>query len=182
MAFNEVNSLAECRCPKDLLYWPAADRCYPEYSKGPCELNEYLERDASSSSSSGTLAKCAAMKRCDNGWIFWPSEGKCFELYTQGPCHKVNTTFLIRAIVKISLQGDLLIMNPLTAEPYCGCDPLLLRQYYFPPLQLCYEHFTRGPCESGLLFAYNHTSASTSCLCSPRLRRTRTPPSKVKCS
>ena len=56
------------------------------------------------------------------------------------------------------LQGDLLIMNALTAEPYCGCDPLLLRQYYFSPLGLCYEHNTRGPCETGLLFAYNHTA------------------------
>ena len=63
------------------------------------------------------------------------------------------------------LQGDLLIMNPLTAEPYCGCDPLLLRQYYFPPLNLCYEHFTQGPCEVGLVFSYNHTSQSTHCMC-----------------
>ena len=56
-------------------------------------------------------------------------------------------------------------MNPLTAEPYCGCDPLLLRQYYFPPLNLCYEHFTQGPCEVGLVFSYNHTSQSTHCMC-----------------
>ncbi len=34
-------------------------------------------------------------------------------------------------------------MNPLSAEPYCGCDPILLRQYYFKPLRLCYEHYTR---------------------------------------
>ena len=67
------------------------------------------------------------------------------------------------------LQGDLLIMNALTAEPYCGCDPLLLRQYYFPPLRLCYEHHTRGPCESGLLFAYNHTADLTHCLCAESL-------------
>ena len=60
-------------------------------------------------------------------------------------------------------------MNALTAEPYCGCDPLLLRQYYFPPLRLCYEHHTRGPCESGLLFAYNHTADLTHCLCAPSL-------------
>ena len=59
-------------------------------------------------------------------------------------------------------------MNPLTAEPYCGCDPLLLHQYYFPPLRLCYEHHTRGPCESGLLFAYDHADRSTRCACSDR--------------
>ena len=60
-------------------------------------------------------------------------------------------------------------MNPLTAEPFCGCDPMLLKQYYSPPLKLCYEHFTRGPCESGLLFAYNHTSDATQCLCNENL-------------
>ena len=60
-------------------------------------------------------------------------------------------------------------MNPLTAEPICGCDPMLLKQYYSPPLKLCYEHFTRGPCESGLLFAYNHTSDATQCLCNENL-------------
>ena len=68
-----------------------------------------------------------------------------------------------------TFQGDLLIMNPLTAEPICGCDPMLLKQYYSPPLKLCYEHFTRGPCESGLLFAYNHTSDATQCLCNENL-------------
>ncbi len=141
-------------------------RCYAQYSRGPCEPNQYLEREnadnvTSSSLSSSSevsasdiaLAKCVDVERCDNGWIFWPSHHRCYQLYTQGPCHK----------------GDLLIVNPLSAEPYCGCDPVLLEQYYFRPLQLCYEHFTRGPCESGLLFAYNHTSSSTACMCSPAL-------------
>ena len=70
-------------------------------------------------------------------------------LYPQGPCHK----------------GDLLIMNPETAEPYCGCDPLLLKQYFYKPLKLCYEHFTKGPCELGSVFTYNHTSETTDCEC-----------------
>ena len=30
-------------------------------------------------------------------------------------------------------------------------------------------YFTRGPCESGLLFAYNHTSDATQCLCNKNL-------------
>ena len=56
-------------------------------------------------------------------------------------------------------------MNPETAEPECGCDPGLLAQYYYNPLGLCYEHHTRGPCELGSLFAYNHTSGTTDCAC-----------------
>jgi hypothetical protein len=47
--------------------------------------------------------------------------------YEQGPCHK----------------GDLLVVNPLTTESYCSCDPELLNQYFYPPLKLCYEHFTK---------------------------------------
>ena len=34
------------------------------------------------------------------------------------------------------LQGDLLIMNPVTVEPYCGCDPLLLNQVRSPVANL----------------------------------------------
>jgi len=45
----------------------------------------------------------------------------------QGPCHK----------------GDLVVVNPLTTEAYCSCDPDLLSQYFYPPLKLCYEHFTK---------------------------------------
>ena len=45
----------------------------------------------------------------------------------QGPCHK----------------GDLMVVNPLTTEAYCSCDPDLLSQYFYPPLKLCYEHFTK---------------------------------------
>jgi len=148
LAFHATNKLAVCRCPKNLLYWPATDRCYPQHSRGPCEANQYLQRDEISK-----RVVCQQTKICENGWVFWPPMQDCFQLYTQGPCHK----------------GDLLIMNPLTAEPYCGCDPLLLRQYYFPPLKLCYEHLTRGPCEAGLLFAYNHTSDATQCLCNENL-------------
>ena len=82
---------------------------------------------------------------------------------------KVTKYFWLTKYYSNFSQGDLLIMNARTAEPYCGCDPLLLRQYYFPPLRLCYEHHTRGPCESGLLFAYNHTADLTHCLCSESL-------------
>ena len=67
----------------------------------------------------------------------------------QGPCHK----------------GDLLIINPATAEPYCGCDSSLLSQYFYKPMKLCYEHFTKGPCELGSVFTYNHTSDTTDCEC-----------------
>jgi hypothetical protein len=45
----------------------------------------------------------------------------------QGPCHK----------------GDLVVVNPVTTEAYCSCDPDLLSQYFYPPLKLCYEHFTK---------------------------------------
>ena len=67
----------------------------------------------------------------------------------QGPCHK----------------GDLLIINPATAEPYCGCDSSLLAQYFYKPMKLCYEHSTKGPCELGSVFTYNHTSDTTDCEC-----------------
>ena len=59
-----------------------------------------------------------------------------------------------------------MIREPQTGEPYCGCDPSLLHQYFYPSLGLCYEHMTKGPCELGAIFSYNHTLARTGCLCS----------------
>ena len=105
LGFNEITGAAECRCPKNLLYWPATDRCYEEHSRGPCEVNQYLVSEASeinenkrTNNSRSTIitgekinksVKCKNTKICANGWIFWPSMQECFQLYTQGPCHKV---------------------------------------------------------------------------------------------
>ena len=33
LAFNDITKAAECRCPKELLYWPATDRWVWEVSK-----------------------------------------------------------------------------------------------------------------------------------------------------
>ena len=115
-----------------------------EFSRGPCEVNEYLVLE-------GNTTFCVDSGLCEAGWVFWPRDQTCYQLYTQGPCHK----------------GDLLIRNPDTAEPYCGCDSVLLHQYYYSPLKLCYEHFTKGPCELGSLFTYNHSSQTTDCGCDP---------------
>ena len=115
-----------------------------EFSRGPCEVNEYLLVKGNSS-------ECVASKLCEAGSVFWPPDQTCYQLYTVGPCHK----------------GDLLIRNTDTDEPYCGCDSDLLNQYYYSPLKLCYEHFTKGPCELGSLFTYNHSSQTTDCGCEP---------------
>ena len=145
LGYNPVTSAPECRCPHDLpLHWEDTDQCYAEYSRGPCEVNQYL----TISEEDGDVS-CVPTQICQTGSVFWPQDQQCYPLYTQGPCHK----------------GDLLIINPVTAEPYCGCDPLLLNQYFYKPLKLCYEHYTKGPCEYGSVFTYNHTSDTTDCSC-----------------
>ena len=118
LGFNEITGAAECRCPKNLLYWPATDRCYEEHSRGPCEINQYLVSEITSEAieknnlknryasenNSRTLVgeknlinkkvRCKNTKICANGWIFWPSMQECFQLYTQGPCHKVSKNYI----------------------------------------------------------------------------------------
>ena len=84
---------ATCRCPKNLRYWPETDRCYPEHSRGPCEVNQYLKYESE-------VAVCQQTKICENGWIFWPPLQDCFQLYTQGPCHKVCIIYLLTDKVK----------------------------------------------------------------------------------
>ena len=147
LGYNPVTSAPECRCPHTLpLHWPHNDRCYAEYSRGPCDVNQYL---APVSADNDTAVECVTTERCDPGSVFWPPDQQCYILYTQGPCHK----------------GDLILINPDTAEPYCGCDSILLNQYFYKPMKLCYEHFTKGPCEFGSVFTYNHTSDTTDCVC-----------------
>jgi len=155
LAFSHHDQKPECRCPQTLpIYWPHTDRCYKRHSRGPCPVTQYLETgDNDESGDSSISPHCVPSGRCDPGWAFWPGDSTCYQLYSQGPCHK----------------GDLLIINPSTLEPECGCDPSLLSQYYYSPLKLCYEHRTKGPCELGSLFSYNHTSGKTDCLCDSSL-------------
>jgi len=151
LTFQADRQSAVCRCPENLpLLWKETERCYSRYSRGPCHVNQYIDI---ADDGSGLPPVCKERQRCEPGWIFWPPDGKCHEMYTQGPCHK----------------GDLLIVNPETTEPYCGCDHILLKQYYNPSLHLCYELMTRGPCENGLLYTYNHTLDMTQCSCSTDL-------------
>ena len=153
LSYQSDSQVAACRCPENLpMLWKETERCYSRYSRGPCQVNEYIDTVAGPGESS-LPPVCRERQRCEPGWIFWPPDGKCHEMYTQGPCHK----------------GDLLIVNPETTEPYCGCDHILLNQYYHPNLHLCYELMTRGPCENGLLYTYNHTLDTTQCSCSSDL-------------
>ena len=101
---------------------------YGRYTRGPCQVNQFLDLEEETGK-----PVCRQSRRCEPGQRFWPPDQTCHQLYAQGPCHK----------------GDLLIVNPLTTEPYCGCDPVLLKQYYHAPLKLCYEQLSRGPCEAG---------------------------------
>ena len=121
LGYDPVNEKPVCQCPKELpLLWRPTGRCYSRYSRGPCQVNQYLDLarsddevvgggDSKTAEASDDVAErpvCVTSKRCEPGWAFWPADRRCHRLYSQGPCHK----------------GDLLILNPLTAEPFCGCD------------------------------------------------------------
>ena len=60
------------------LHWPDTDRCYAEFSRGPCEPNQYLELGAGAEE-----ARCVDTELCDPGSVFWPPEQVCHPLYTQ---------------------------------------------------------------------------------------------------
>ena len=94
--FNFLKAI--CRCPKNLLYWPATDRCYPKHSRGPCEANQYLEVEEEIGAK--PRVSCQQTKICENGWIFWPPMQDCFQLYTQGPCHKVILSIMSSTMQK----------------------------------------------------------------------------------
>ena len=79
LGYNSESEEPECRCPQHLpLHWPDTDRCYAEFSRGPCEANQYLEAGASEAG-----ARCVDTGLCDPGSVFWPPEKVCHPLYTQ---------------------------------------------------------------------------------------------------
>ena len=73
---------ASCDCAVKHLYWPAHDRCYPAYRKGPCHTGEYL-----------TVGDDGEVRCSDNlclrdGSAFWRATKRCFRLQdeTDSPC------------------------------------------------------------------------------------------------
>ena len=43
LGYSAATGGAECRCPQHLpLHWRHTDQCFAEFSRGPCEVNQYL--------------------------------------------------------------------------------------------------------------------------------------------
>ena len=83
LGYNSESDEPECRCPQHLpLHWPDTDRCYAEFSRGPCEPNQYLELGASGGSDVSEV-RCVDTELCEPGSVFWPPEKVCHPLYTQ---------------------------------------------------------------------------------------------------
>ena len=86
LGYNSESDEPECRCPQHLpLHWPDTDRCYAEFSRGPCEPNQYLELGASGGSDVSEV-RCVDTELCEPGSVFWPPEKVCHPLYTQVHC------------------------------------------------------------------------------------------------
>ena len=98
-----ISIISEYRCPHNLpLHWKETDQCFAEFTRGPCEVNQYLvtntvadavtnkETDAVSKKKKSVITRksvtsiqCVDTKHCDTGSIFWPPDQTCYPLYTQ---------------------------------------------------------------------------------------------------
>ena len=80
---NETESF--CECIVGNLYYPKLDRCFLQYTRGPCKQREHFILRPNS-----TIAKCVRNPCTKKDTI--PYKGSCYELYVSGgPCDSNNT-------------------------------------------------------------------------------------------
>ncbi|XP_068143269.1 uncharacterized protein [Drosophila tropicalis] len=115
---------ATLHCDEGMLYWPRDNKCYAQYSKGPCNRGKLLTLNADG------LAEC----RCENSGelatYYYPAEDSCYEHYTKGPCSTPGHIFL----------------------PGGRCDCQRHLPHYYASQQMCFELDTPGPCPPGHIF------------------------------
>ncbi|KAF0301641.1 hypothetical protein FJT64_026125 [Amphibalanus amphitrite] len=71
------NRIPVC-CPKGHFFWPADDKCYEEFTRGPCDKSKLFVNVLRTS-----------VCTCDDQWGFTvlnPEDGTCYLRNTQGPC------------------------------------------------------------------------------------------------
>ena len=78
-----VNEYGEglCDCAAKNLYWPAHDRCYPAFRKGPCHAGYYLTVGEEG-------VECSENICFRDGAAFWKSTKRCYRIEdeTDSPC------------------------------------------------------------------------------------------------
>lgn len=74
------NAEGYCACLPGNLYSPELDRCFVQYTQGPCKKGQYFVRRAND-----VFARCVDNPCPERDTILY--KGKCHELYvTGGPC------------------------------------------------------------------------------------------------
>ncbi|KAF0309385.1 hypothetical protein FJT64_019498 [Amphibalanus amphitrite] len=79
----QVNEFGDawCDCRKGRVFWPAEQRCYMAYLRGPCAEGQQLSVDAEG-------AVCVTNPCGRDGWARWPETGRCHPLFdtSDAPC------------------------------------------------------------------------------------------------
>jgi len=139
---------AECRpfkdCPPGHAFWPSDERCYEEFTRGPCQHGDLFHIDPGTGWPS---CGChATLMRAH----YWPHSRSCHVLRTRGPC----------------VQGHVFYWDEEKERTDCGCGEHLKDNYHQESRQ-CYPLGSRGPCPPGNTFSLAPSSPGPSCRCLP---------------
>lgn len=112
---------------ENTIYWPKDGKCYPKYSRGPCQKGLLLTEDIKTKI---PVCKCDDVELQDYRDI----DKLCYQHYTKGSCLEKGHLFL--------------------PDKTCGCSKDLPN--YHEESQLCFELGTIGPCAPGQHYTLSH--------------------------
>lgn len=132
-----------CREPDQCLepnyiFWARDERCYPQYTRGPCPKGELI-----TATGSGGIGECRCKSTGTLGKYYWAPGDSCHEHFTHGPCVEKGTLFL--------------------PNGQCGCNRDL--PHYYEDTGQCYEIGGIGPCPPGHQFDLPENSNHTRAIC-----------------
>lgn len=161
-------------------YWPATERCYRQFSRGPCSVGQLFFMDVETG---------RAVCRCQKQWraYYWPEDGRCYEQHSVGPCARgmffgFNFTadraacHCFKSHVYNESDGTCVEKFTRGACPYgqlvtedsggrlaCACSSSMTSHYWSRD-GLCHEHFKQGPCSSGETFRIDLRGGDPDCV------------------
>ena len=103
---------ASCDCAVKNLYWPAHDRCYPAYRRGPCHAGHYLTVGDEG-------VRCSENVCFRDGAALWRATRRCYRLQDEAdsPC----------ALGRLDVDPDTLELECVETEPFAIFDLPVVR-------------------------------------------------------
>ncbi|CAG0924858.1 unnamed protein product [Notodromas monacha] len=111
---DKVRGTGQCDCSAGLVFWPADDRCYQLYSRGPCPEGQILVYDPLAKFISCQTNPCDAELN-----VLW-NDGVCYALSTTGPCTGENEGIVVSTTDLVPICEPLVLKQLINVQSKCS--------------------------------------------------------------